>query len=49
MLDDLKEAENGVFEGCGVNHSWTHKSCLWEYPNAKALILPHNIDLMQQE
>jgi hypothetical protein len=28
MLDDLKESENGVFEGYGVNHNWTHKSCL---------------------
>jgi hypothetical protein len=25
------------------------KSCLWELPYAKALILPHNIDLMHQE
>jgi hypothetical protein len=49
MLDDLKESENGVFDGCGVNHNWTHKSCLWELPYAKALILPHNIDLMHQE
>jgi hypothetical protein len=24
-------------------------SCLWELPYAKALILPHNIDLMHQE
>jgi hypothetical protein len=37
-LDDMKESENGVFEGC-----------LWELPYAKALILPHNIDLMHQE
>jgi hypothetical protein len=49
MLDDLKESENGVFEGYGVNHNWTHKSCLWELPYAKALILSHNIDLMNQE
>jgi hypothetical protein len=49
MLDDLKESENGVFEGYGVNHNWTHKSYLWELPYAKALILPHNIDLMHQE
>jgi hypothetical protein len=26
-----------------------NKSCLWELPYAKALILPHNIDLMHQE
>jgi hypothetical protein len=49
MLDDLKESENGLFEGYGVNHNWTHKSCLWELPYAKALILAHNIDLMHQE
>jgi hypothetical protein len=48
MLDDLKEWENGVFEGYGVNHNWTHKSCLWELPYAKALILPHYINLMRQ-
>jgi hypothetical protein len=29
--------------------NWTHKSCLWELPYAKALIPPHNIDLMHQE
>jgi hypothetical protein len=49
MLDDLKESENGVFEGYGVNHNWTHKRCLWELLYAKALILPNNIDLMHQE
>jgi hypothetical protein len=49
MLDDLKESENGVPEGYGENHNWTHKSCLWELPYAKVLILPHNIDLMYQE
>jgi hypothetical protein len=30
-------------------HNWTHKSYLWELPYAKALMLPHNIDLMHQE
>jgi hypothetical protein len=49
MLDNLNESKNSVFEGYGVNHNWTHKSCLWEPPYAKALILPHNIDLMHQE
>jgi hypothetical protein len=48
-LNDLKETGNGVFEGYGVNHNWTHKSYLCELPYAKALILPHNIDLMHQE
>jgi hypothetical protein len=41
--------KNGMFEGYGVTHNWTHKSCLSELPYAKALILPHNIDLMHQE
>jgi hypothetical protein len=49
MLDDLKKSENGVFEGYNKNHNLTHKNCLWELPYAKALILPHNIDLMHQE
>jgi hypothetical protein len=49
MLDDLKESENGVFKGYGENHNLTHKSCLWELPYAKVLILPHNINLMNQE
>jgi hypothetical protein len=38
-----------VFECYGENHNWTHKSCLWELPYTKALILPYNIDLMHQE
>jgi hypothetical protein len=46
MLDDPKESENGEFEGYGEKHNRTHKCCLWELPYAKALILPHNIDLM---
>jgi hypothetical protein len=49
MLDDLKESRNGKFECYGENHNLTHKSCLWKVPYAKALILPHNIDLMHQE
>jgi hypothetical protein len=49
MLDDLKESGNGKFKGYGENHSWTHKSCLWELPYTKTLILPHDIDLMHQE
>jgi hypothetical protein len=44
ILDDLKESENGEFEGYGEKHNWTHKSCLWELPCAKALILSHNIN-----
>jgi hypothetical protein len=49
MLNDLKESENGGFEGYGEKHNWTHKSYLWELTYAKALILPHNIDLMHQK
>jgi hypothetical protein len=49
MFDNLKELENGNFEGYGENHNWTHKSCLWELPYTKALLLPHNIDLMHHE
>jgi hypothetical protein len=48
MLDDLKESGNGKFEGYSENHNWAHKSCLWELPYVKALILPYNIDLMHQ-
>jgi hypothetical protein len=48
MLDNL-ESENGNFEGYGENHNWTHKICLWELPYAKALLLPHSIDLMHQK
>jgi hypothetical protein len=36
MLDDLKEIENGEFKGYGEKHNWTHKSCVWELPYAKA-------------
>jgi hypothetical protein len=36
----------GGFEGYGEKHNWTHKSCLWGLPYAKAFILPHNIDFM---
>jgi hypothetical protein len=49
MLDELKKSQNGGFEGYDEKHNWTHKSCLWKLPYAKALILPHNIDLMHQE
>jgi hypothetical protein len=45
----LRSQKNGKFEGYGENYNWTHKSCLWELPYVKALILPHNIDLMHQE
>jgi hypothetical protein len=49
MLGELKELQDIGFEGYNEKHNWTHKSCLWELPDAKALILPHNIDLMHQE
>jgi hypothetical protein len=45
-LNDLKESENGVFEGYSENHNWTHKSFLWELPYAKNIdtILQHQFD-----
>ena len=46
---ELKESSEGGFVGYGKHHNWTHVSFLWELPYAKALILPHNIDLMHQE
>jgi hypothetical protein len=49
MFGELKESHNGRFECYGEKHNWTHKSCLWELPYVKSLILPHNIDLMHQE
>jgi hypothetical protein len=49
MLSELKELQNGRFKGYGEKHNWTHKSCHWELPYAKVLILPHNINLMHQE
>jgi hypothetical protein len=49
VINDLKVSENDVFEGYGKNYNSTHKSCLWELPYARALILPHKIDLMHQE
>jgi hypothetical protein len=49
MFGELKESQDGGFEGYGEKHNWTHKSCLWELPYANALILPHNNDLMHQE
>jgi hypothetical protein len=49
MLGELKESQNGGFQGYDEKHNWTHKSYLWELPYAKALILPHNINFMHQE
>ena len=45
----LKQGENDRFQGYGEDHNWTHISSIWELPYAKALIMPHNIDLMHQE
>ena len=42
-------SKEGEFVGYDKEHNWTYISCLWELPYAKALILPHNIDLMHQE
>jgi len=41
--------DDGSFDGYGNEHNWTHVCGLWELPYAKALILPHNIDVMHQE
>jgi hypothetical protein len=49
ILDDPKESENGEFKGYSEKHNWTHKIYLWKLPYGKALILPHNINLMHQE
>jgi hypothetical protein len=49
MLSELKDSKNGGFKCYSEKYNWSHKSCLWELPYAKALILPHNIDLMHQE
>ena len=45
---DTNEAGDG-FVGFGETHNWTHKCGLWELPYMRALILPHNIDVMHQE
>jgi hypothetical protein len=50
MLDNLVLNKNGDgFVGYGEEHNWTHKYALWELPYAKALILMHNIDVVQHE
>ena len=49
MASTIKGLHEGGFIGYDVDHNWTHISFLWELPYAKALILPHNIDLMHQE
>jgi hypothetical protein len=46
---DLKPGVGGRFQGYGKEHNWTHISFIWELPYTKALLLPHNIDLMHQE
>ena len=42
-------ANRDEFKGFGKEHNWTHVCGLWELPNAKSLILMHNIDVMHQE
>jgi hypothetical protein len=46
---EINPTARGGFEGYGEQHNWTHISFLWELPYTKALLLPHNIDLMHQE
>jgi hypothetical protein len=50
VLDNLVLKKNGdEFVGYGKEDNWTHKCALWKLPYAKALILMHNIDVMNQE
>jgi hypothetical protein len=42
------ESSEQISQKCLVNLR-SHKSYLWELPSTKALILPHNINLMHQE
>jgi hypothetical protein len=50
MLNNLVLKENGdEFVGYRNEHNWTHKCALWELPYAKALILMHTIDVIDQE
>ncbi|WVZ83078.1 hypothetical protein U9M48_030258 [Paspalum notatum var. saurae] len=50
QLDSLKlNKEKTAYEGYGTKHNWTHISGIWDLPYAKALKLPHNIDVMHQE
>jgi hypothetical protein len=50
VLDKLVLGENGdEFVGYRKVHNWIHKCGLWELPNAKELILMHNIDIMHKE
>ncbi|WVZ61777.1 hypothetical protein U9M48_011596 [Paspalum notatum var. saurae] len=50
QLASLKlNEEKTAYEGFGKEHNWTHISGIWDLPYAKALKLPHNIDVMHQE
>jgi hypothetical protein len=49
IISKPKESQNGGFKGYDEKHNWTHKNYLWELTFAKALILPHNIELMHLE
>ncbi|WVZ64583.1 hypothetical protein U9M48_014079 [Paspalum notatum var. saurae] len=53
ILDQLASLklneEKTAYEGFGKEHNWTHISGIWDLPHAKALKLPHNIDVMHQE
>ena len=53
-IEDIRDFVNKYYNydysySYSEKHNQTHKNCLWELPYAKALILPHNIDLMHQE
>ncbi|WVZ83462.1 hypothetical protein U9M48_030607 [Paspalum notatum var. saurae] len=53
ILDQLASLklneEKTAYEGFGKEHNWTHISGIWDLPYAKALILPHNIDVMHKD
>ncbi|XP_024318495.1 uncharacterized protein LOC106866626 [Brachypodium distachyon] len=47
LLPDPTQSDK--FLGYGDTHNWTHKSCFWELPYFKDIILPHCIDVMHTE
>ncbi|WVZ52608.1 hypothetical protein U9M48_003652 [Paspalum notatum var. saurae] len=50
QLASLKlNKEKTAYEVFGKKQNWTHISGIWDLPYAKALKLPHNIDVMHQE
>jgi hypothetical protein len=48
QIDGLMTNLEGRFVGYGEQHMWTHKSGLTRLPYYDDLLLPHNIDVMQE-